>query len=303
MSPLRTIQLLTRVTAGLLVAGPLVAQQPKRVPARPDPTREAAEPNDPALRALHWRLGGPFRGGRAVAVAGDPARPRVFDCGAVDGGVWKTTNGGETWSNVTDGRSAIASVGAIAVAPSDPNVIYVGAGEADWREDLTYGEGLWRSTDGGETWRQLGLADTRHLAAVRVDPANADVVYVAAMGHAFGPNPMRGVFRSTDGGKTWSNVLFVDDSTGAIDLALDPTNPRVLYAAMWKSQRFPWGFAAGGGRSGLWERPGGGGTRDRHTAEPGAPPPPPGRHGVAAAPPPPPPPWGPGRHPPPPPGR
>src|SRR5438067_10108605 len=245
MSPLRTIPPVARVIVGLLVATPLVAQKA---------TRDSAEASDPALRALHWRLVGPFRGGRAVAVAGDPARPLVFYFGAVDGGVWKTTNGGETWSNVTDGRSDIASVGAIAVAPSDPNVIYVGAGEADWREDLTYGDGMWRSTDGGETWRQLGLADTRHIATVRVDPANADVVYVAAMGHAFGPNPVRGVFRSTDGGKTWSKVLFVDDSTGAIDLALDPTNPRVLYAAMWKSQRFPWGFTAGGGRSGASAR-------------------------------------------------
>jgi len=284
MSPLRTIPLITRVTAGLLVAGPLVAQKAKRAPARPDSTRETPEPSDPALRALHWRLVGPFRGGRAVAVAGDPARPLVFYFGAVDGGVWKTANGGATWSNVTDGRSDIASVGAIAVAPSDPNVIYVGAGEADWREDLTGGEGMWRSTDGGETWRHLGLADTRHIAAVRVDPANPDVVYVAAMGHAFGPNPTRGVFRSTDGGRSWSKVLYVDDSTGAIDLALDARNPRVLYAAMWKSQRFPWGFAAGGGRSGLWKSGDGGDTWTDITASRGLPPRPLGRIGIAVSP-------------------
>src|SRR5579884_3359517 len=175
-----------------------------------------------AILALHWRLVGPFRGGRAVAVAGDPTRRLVFYFGAVDGGVWKTTNGGETWTNLTDGVSDIASVGAIAVAPSDPNVIYVGTGEADWREDLTSGDGMWRSTDGGRSWRHLGLDNTRHIAVVRVHPANPDVVWVAAMGHAFGPNPTRGVFRSTDGGTTWQRVLFVDDSTGAIDLALDP---------------------------------------------------------------------------------
>src|SRR5256885_14970963 len=180
-------------------------------------------------------------------------------------------------------RSDIASVGAIAVAPSDPNVIYVGAGEADWREDLTYGEGMWRSTDGGETWRHLGLADTRHIAAVRVDPANPDVVYVAAMGHAFGPNATRGVFRSTDGGRTWSKVLYVDDSTGAIDLALDATNPRVLYAALWKSQRFPWGFSAGGGKSGLWKSSDGGDNWTHVTASPGLPPRPPGRIRIAAS--------------------
>ncbi|HEX4599826.1 MAG TPA: glycosyl hydrolase [Gemmatimonadales bacterium] len=244
----------------------------------------AALPVDPALRALHWRLVGPFRGGRAVAVAGDPTRPLVFYFGAVDGGVWKTTNGGEAWTNVTDGKAEIASVGAIAVAPSDPNVIYVGAGEADWREDLTYGDGMWRSTDGGETWRHLGLEDTRHIAAVRVDPKNPDLVYVAAMGHAFGPNPTRGVFRSADGGRSWQKVLFVDDSTGAIDLAQDPANARVLYAALWKNQRTPWGFSAGGGKSGLWKSADGGDTWSDLTANEGLPRRPLGRIGVTVSP-------------------
>src|SRR5260370_36424277 len=157
----------------------LAAQRAPRPPASaesPHQTAAAFAPA-PALRALHWRLVGPFRGGRVVAVAGDPTRPLVFYFGAVDGGVWKTTNGGETWANLTDGRADIASVGAIAVAPSDPNVIYVGAGEADWREDLTYGDGMWRATHGGETWRHPGLAATRPIAAGRVDPTNPDVVY------------------------------------------------------------------------------------------------------------------------------
>ena len=244
----------------------------------------AQAPVDPALRALRWRLVGPFRGGRAVAVAGDPTRPLVFYFGAVDGGVWKTTNGGVTWRNVTDGKSDIASVGAVAVAPSDPNVVYVGAGEADFREDLTYGNGMYRSTDGGATWRHLGLEDTRHIAQVRVDPRNADRVYVAAPGHAFGPNPTRGVFRSEDGGKSWTRVLFVDDSSGAIDLALDPANPRVLYAAIWKFQRLPWTFSAGGGKSGLWKSSDGGDTWTDITASPGLPPRPLGRIGLAVSP-------------------
>jgi photosystem II stability/assembly factor-like uncharacterized protein len=281
--PSVTIARTTRFAlAVLLAATPARAQTPKRGAAR-DSTGEPAA-GDPALRALHWRLIGPFRGGRAVAVAGDPTRPLVFYFGAVDGGVWKTTSGGATWTNISDGKSDIASVGAIAVAPSDPNVIYVGAGEADWREDLTYGDGMWRSTDGGETWRHLGLEDTRHIAAVRVDPKNPDVVYIAAMGHAFGPNPTRGVFRSTDGGKTWQKVLFVDDSTGAIDLALDPANPRILYAAMWKNQRSPWGFSAGGGRSGLWKSTDGGDSWADITARAGLPPRPLGRIGVTVSP-------------------
>ena len=284
MSRPGTIGFLSYLIAASVGAAPLHAQRGRRAPARADSTRPAPEASDPALRALHWRLVGPFRGGRAVAVAGDPTRPLVFYFGAVDGGVWKTTNGGESWSNLTDGRSDIASVGAVAVAPSDPNVIYVGAGEADWREDLTHGDGMWRSTDGGVTWRHLGLEDTRHIAAVRVDPGNPDVVYVAAMGHAFGPNPMRGVFRSLDGGRSWSKLLYVDDSTGAIDLALDPSNPRVLYAALWRSQRFPWGFSAGGGKSGLWKSTDGGDTWTDITAHRGLPPRPLGRIGVTLSP-------------------
>src|SRR6184192_322646 len=281
MSPLHTIQLLTRVTAGLLVAAPLVAQKAKRAPARPDSTREAAEPNDPALRALHWRLVGPFRGGRAVAVAGDPARPLVFYFGAVNGGVWKTTNGGTTWRNITDGKSDISSVGAIAVAPSDPAVIYVGTGESQLREDLTYGTGVYRSTDGGATWQHLGLSDTQQIGDLVIDPRDADRVYVAAIGHGFGPNAERGVFRTTDGGKSWKKVLFLNDSTGAMDLAIDPSNPRILFASMWKFQRTPWGMNAGGGRSGLWKTTDGGDSWKEITFNRGLPNKPLGKIGIS----------------------
>ncbi|HKO14915.1 MAG TPA: glycosyl hydrolase [Gemmatimonadaceae bacterium] len=165
----------------------------------------------------------------------------------------------------------MSSVGAIAVAPGDANVVYAGGGEADFREDYTYGDGMYRSTDAGQTWTHLGLDDARHIARIVVDPRDADVVFVAAMGHGAGPNPMRGIFRSRDGGHTWDRVLFVDDSTGAIDLAMDPKNPRILYAALWRMQRLPWGFTAGGGRSGLWKSTDGGDHWTELTFNPGMP--------------------------------
>ena len=236
------------------------------------------------FKALRWRLVGPFRGGRSVAVTGDPTRPFVFYFGGVNGGVWRTVNGGQTWRNVTDGKSDLSSVGAIAVAPSDPNVLYVGSGEGQLREDLTYGTGVYRSTDGGDSWKQLGLTDTHQIAALVVDPRDADRVYVAAMGHAFGPNPERGVFRTADGGKSWRKVLFLDDSTGATDIAMDATNPRVLYAAMWKFQRTPWGMNAGGGRSGLWKSIDGGDTWKEITFNLGIPKKPLGKIGIAVSP-------------------
>jgi photosystem II stability/assembly factor-like uncharacterized protein len=210
-----------------------------------------------------------------VAVAGSYTDPRVFYFGAVNGGVWKTTNGGQAWRNISDfrvqgGAPEISSVGAVAVAPSDPNVIWVGTGESGLREDLTYGTGVYRTTDGGETWRHLGLADTHQIGAVRVHPTDPDVAYVAAIGHAFGPNRERGVYRTRDGGRTWQRVLFVDDSTGAIDLSMDPTNPRVLFAAMWRVRRSPWGLDAGGGRSGPVAVDRRRRHVDRHQRQPGA---------------------------------
>ena len=236
------------------------------------------------FKALRWRLVGPFRGGRVDAVAGDPSRPLVFYFGAVNGGVWKTTNGGQTWRNVTDGKSDISSVGAIAVAQSDPNVIYVGTGESQPREDLTYGTGVYRSTDGGDSWRHLGLGDTQQIGDLVIDPRDPDRAYVAAIGHAFGPNAERGVFRTTDGGKSWRKVLFLNDSTGAMDLTIDPTNPRILFASMWKFQRMPWGMNAGGGRSGLWKTTDGGDSWKEISFNPGIPKTPLGKIGVSISP-------------------
>jgi photosystem II stability/assembly factor-like uncharacterized protein len=236
------------------------------------------------FKALRWRLVGPFRGGRVDAVAGDPTKPLVFYMGAVNGGVWKTANAGMTWDNITDGKSDISSVGAITVAPSDPNVIWVGTGESQLREDLTYGTGVYRSTDAGHTWQFLGLGNTQQIGSIRVHPTNPDIAYVAAIGHAYGPNPERGIFRTMDGGKTWKKILFINDSTGGNDISIDPSNPRIIFASMWKFERSPWGMEAGGGRSGLWKSTDSGDTWTELTKNPGMPKAPIGKIGVAVSP-------------------
>ncbi len=227
---------------------------------------------DPAmLKALEWRLVGPFRGGRVVAVAGDPTDSQVFYFGSTGGGVWKTTDGGQFWENCSDGFFNRASVGAIAVAESDPNVIYVGMGETTIRGNVSHGDGVYRSTDAGKGWAHLGLAATRHIAKVRVDPRDPDRVYVAALGHAHGPNPERGVYRSQDGGRTWEQVLSRGDRAGAIDLAIDPHNPRILYAAFWEAYRGPHNLVSGGPGSGLFKSTDGGDTWTEISRNPGLP--------------------------------
>jgi len=204
-----------------------------------------------ALKSMKWRQIGPFRGGRALAVAGVAGDSETYYFGAVAGGVWKTTNGGLTWTPLTD-KTGIMSIGAIAVAPSDPNVIYVGTGESCIRGNISYGDGMYKSTDGGKNWSHIGLEDSQHIARIAVHPQNPDIVFVAALGHAYGPNDTRGVFRSNDGGKTWQKVLFKDNKTGAIDLVFDPNNPHILFAALWEAQRTPWGLTSGGPGSGLY---------------------------------------------------
>ena len=203
---------------------------------------------------LSWRSIGPFRGGRALAVTGVPGQPDHFYFGAVDGGVWESLNDGRTWTPIFD-REPVASIGAIAVAPSAPSTIYVGTGEADMRSNIAYGDGMYRSTDGGKTWAHIGLTDTRQIGAIVVDPHDANVVYVAALGHAYGPNAERGVFKTTDGGATWSKVLYKDDNTGAIDLAMDPSNSSILYASLWQTRRPPWNVypPSNGPGSGLYK--------------------------------------------------
>lgn len=213
--------------------------------------------NQSLFAALQWRGIGPYRGGRALAVTGIAGDPTTFYFGAVAGGVWKTTDGGASWLPLTD-DTAISSVGAIAIAPSDRNVIYVGTGEAAPRGDITYGDGVYKSVDGGKTWSSLGLKDTRQIGALIVDPENPDIVLVAAFGHAFGPNTERGVFRTVDGGKSWTKVLYKDEQTGAIDVSFDPHNSRIVYAALWQARRQPWNFSSGGPGSGLYRSADGG---------------------------------------------
>ncbi|HET9284784.1 MAG TPA: hypothetical protein VFR24_22770 [Candidatus Angelobacter sp.] len=188
---------------------------------------------------LRWRMIGPHRGGRTVAVSGVESQPNVYYFGGVGGGVWKSVNGGITWQPIFDSQS-IASIGALAVAPSNPDVIYVGTGESDFRSDLTYGNGVYKSTDGGRTWKNIGLKDSRHISRIAIDPQNPDIVFVAAMGSAYGPGAERGVFRSTDGGSTWQKVLYRDEDSGAIDITLDPDHPQTVWAALLHDRRPPW---------------------------------------------------------------
>ena len=188
---------------------------------------------------MDWRLIGPFRGGRAVAVSGVPGDGTTFYFGAVDGGVWKTTNAGTTWKPIFDGEP-VASIGALAVAPSNPKIIYVGTGETDIRSDLASGMGVYKSTDGGETWKYTGLKETRQIAKIVVDPGNPDIVYVGALGHAYGPNAERGVYKSTDGGATWQHVLDKGPELGVADLSIAAGKPNVLFASLWNAHRPPW---------------------------------------------------------------
>ncbi|MGZ4815615.1 MAG: WD40/YVTN/BNR-like repeat-containing protein, partial [Terriglobales bacterium] len=216
---------------------------------------------DQYLQGLQWRLIGPFRGGRTVAAAGVPGDPNVYYTGSVGGGVWKSIDAGVTWTPIFDNQP-IPSIGAIAVAPSNANVIYVGTGESDIRSALSSGDGVYKSTDAGKTWKNIGLRDSRQISKVVVDPSNADIVYVAALGHAYGPNGERGVFKSTDGGTTWKHVLDKGPEIGASDLEIAAGDPRVLFAGMWRTRRPPWSTYAplDGPGSGLYRSVDGGET-------------------------------------------
>ena len=264
-----------------LVVGALGAALVLPVGAAAQAARTAA-----SLSALVWRNVGPYIGGRVVAVAGVQENPNLFYMGTVGGGVWQSTDYGVRWTNISDSTllTTSGSVGAIAVAPSNPKVLYVGMGESDIRGDMITGDGVFRSADAGKTWSRAGLEDTHTISGLVVDPRNPEVVYASSLGHVFAPEPHRGVFKTTDGGRTWTRVLFTNDSTGAVDLVMAPHDPNLLYAAMWQMYRTPWKLSSGGPGSGLYETTDGGAHWTNISRHPGLPRGLLGKIGVAVAP-------------------
>lgn len=226
---------------------PLAAEGQKR-----KKTKNTNSFSEALYSSMEYRLVGPFRGGRSAAVTGVPGKPNLFYFGAAGGGVWRTTDGGRAWENISDGFFG-GSIGAVEVAQSDPNVLYVGGGEKTVRGNVSSGYGVWKSVDAGKTWQQAGLQKTRHIPRLKVHPNNPDIVYAAVLGNIYKPTEARGVYKSTDGGQSWRQVLFVNDLAGAVDLTLDPTNPRILYASTWRVQRTPYSLSSGGEGSALWK--------------------------------------------------
>ncbi len=255
---MKTLHYYLRLLMLLLIAGGSLNVWAQRSNRSAEAATTAAGYSLPE-KFVYWRSIGPFRGGRSCAVTGVNGQPNLFYMGATGGGVWKTTDGGNSWTNISDGFFG-GSIGAIAVAESDPNVIYVGGGEKTVRGNVSHGYGMWKSMDAGKTWQSIGLEDSRHIGRIRVHPKNPDLVYVAVMGHLFGPHEQRGVYRSKDGGKTWERILFANNQAGAVDLILDPNNPRVIYASTWRVIRTPYSLESGGEGSALWKSTDGGDT-------------------------------------------
>ena len=243
--------------------------------------KEEKSEGDPLFRGMKYRSIGPYRGGRSLTAAGIPGDLSTYYFGATGGGVWKSTDGANTWSPVFD-KDGAPGIGSIAVAVSDPNVVYVGTGEACIRGNITQGDGVWKSVDAGKSWKNVGLKDSRAIGKVIVNPHNADIAFVAALGHPFGPNTERGVFRTLDGGKTWEKVLHKDENTGAIDVAFDPQNTNILFASLWETRRFPWTLSSGGAGSGIYRSTDAGATWKK-VEEHGLPKGPYGRIGIAVA--------------------
>ncbi len=279
-SPIGEPFLIRRILPVVLLICPVVASAQIR-PAPPNDTKPSIPLNPPLLRSgvldttalntLRWREIGPFRGGRSVAVSGSTARPNEYFMGTTGGGVFKTTDGGQSWAPMTD-KYFGGTIGAVAVAPSNPDVVYVGGGEFPIRGNVSHGDGMWRSSDAGRTWTSLGLKGTRQIARVLVHPTNPDIVFMAAAGDVWAPTPERGIYRSKDGGKNWDKIFFRNDSTGAADLAMDPKDPNILYAAMWQSGRTPWMLVSGGNGSGIFKTTDGGDHWTEITRNKGLPP-------------------------------
>jgi photosystem II stability/assembly factor-like uncharacterized protein len=252
----------------LLCAGSL-AIDPALTAQAPAASAEKSPPLP--FGAMKWRSLGPARGGRSIAAAGSAARPNEYYFGATGGGLWKTINGGTTWTVVTDGQLTSSSVGAVAIAPSNPDVVYIGTGESELRGNIAPGDGVYKSIDAGKTWTHIGLVEAQTISKIRVNPTNPDLVYVAAFGHQAGPNPERGIFRSKDGGKTWEKILYRDDKTGGIELNFDPKNPQIIYAALWEAFRVSNMMSSGGPGSGLFKSTDGGDHWTEISRAPGMP--------------------------------
>ncbi len=265
-------------------AKPTQAASPATEPStdkKPATDDDSGKPEDKLFKGMKYRLIGPFRGGRSLTAAGIPGDPTTYYFGATGGGVWKSTDGALSWSPVFD-KEGSGDIGSLAVANSDPNIIYVGTGEACIRGNISHGDGVYKSFDAGKTWKNVGLHDTRAIGKVIINPNNPDIVFVAALGHPYGPNTERGIFRTVDGGKTWEKVLYKDENTGGIDVAFDPHNPNVLFAALWQARRTSWNMTDGGPGSGLYHSSDGGTTWKR-LEEHGLPKGPYGRIGIAVA--------------------
>ena len=281
---------ISQVGTVLLVSIAVLLAQTKSERERKAPEPAAAAQNapapstaneDPLFKGMKYRAIGPFRGGRSLTASGIAGDPTTYYFGATGGGVWKTTDGAVTWRSVFD-KQGTSAIGSLVIAPSDTNIVYVGTGEACIRGNISHGDGVYKTLDGGKTWKNVGLRDSRAIGRVIVDPKNADIVFVAALGHPYGPNSERGIFRTIDGGKTWEKVLYKDENTGGIDVAFDPHNSNIIFASLWEARRTPWSLVSGGPGSGLY-RSNDGGTTWKRLEEHGLPKGPYGRIGVAVA--------------------
>ena len=281
------VRMITAVMCLIIFAMAQTKSERERKPPEKAPvptenaTPESKKNEDPLFKGMKYRIIGPFRGGRSLTASGISGDPTTYYFGATGGGVWKSTDGAVTWTSVFD-KEGTSAIGSLAVAPSDPNIVYVGTGEGCIRGNISHGDGIYRTVDGGKTWRNIGLRDSRAVGKLIVNPQNADIVFVAALGHPYGPNTERGIFRTTDGGKSWEKVLYKDENTGGIDVAFDPHNANILFASLWQARRTPWSLSSGGPGSGLY-RSNDGGTTWKRLEEHGLPKGPYGRIGVSVA--------------------